>query len=330
MRAWQVHENGDPATALRLSEDVEKPTPNQDQILLRVRACALNFPDALLVQGRYQERPPLPFTPGIELCGEVADPGTSGLTVGDRVVGGASLPHGALADYALADPRLLYPAPPELDDTKAAAFFVAYQTGWVGLHTRAHLRPGETLLVHAAAGGVGSAAIQLGKAAGARVVGVAGGPEKVRIARELGADEVIDRLAYPAQEDFVAALKEACGKRGADVVYDPVGGNAFAASTKVVAFEGRIVIVGFTSGDMAKAATNHALVKNYSVVGLHWGLYRSRRPEVVHEAASALAELAAKGAIDPYVSQVLPLDRAVEGLTALAGGATTGRVVIVP
>ncbi|MFI5844292.1 NADPH:quinone oxidoreductase family protein [Catenuloplanes sp. NPDC051500] len=328
MRAWQVHRTGAPETALQLGTDLEKPIPHDHQTLLRVRACALNFPDALLVQGLYQERPPLPFTPGIELCGEVVDPGTTGLRAGDRVIGGAALPHGALADYALADARFLYPAPPELDDTKAAAFFVGYQTGWVGLHTRAHLRPGETLLVHAAAGGVGSAAIQLGKAAGARVVGVAGGAEKARIARELGADEVVDRVA--AGDDLVGALKEACGPGGADVIYDPVGGSAFAASTKVVAFEGRIVIVGFASGDIPKAATNHALVKNYSVVGLHWGLYRSRRPAVVHEAAAALAELAAKGAIDPYVSRVLPLDRAVEGLTALAAGDTTGRVVIVP
>ncbi|MDP9795596.1 NADPH2:quinone reductase [Catenuloplanes nepalensis] len=322
MRAWQVRELG----GMSLHTDAEKPEPGQHQALLRVRACALNFPDALLVQGRYQERPPLPFTPGIELCGEVADPGDSGLRPGDRVIGGAALPHGALADYALADTRFLYPAPPELDDDKAAAFFVAYQTGWVGLHTRAHLRPGETLLVHAAAGGVGSAAVQLGKAAGARVVGVVGGPEKARIARELGADAVVDRHT----DDLVGALKEACGPRGADVIYDPVGGAAFAASTKVVAFEGRIVVVGFASGDIPKAAANHALVKNYSVVGLHWGLYRSRRPEVVHEAAAALAELAAKGAIDPYVSRTLPLDRAEEGLTALARGETTGRVVIVP
>ncbi|MDR7274676.1 NADPH:quinone oxidoreductase family protein [Catenuloplanes atrovinosus] len=327
MRAWQVHETGDLATGPRLAGDVPRPVPGPGQTLLRVRACALNFPDALLVQGRYQERPPLPFTPGIELCGEVADPGGTGLRVGDRVVGGAALPHGALAEYALADARFLYPAPPELDDVKAAAYFVAYQTGWVGLHTRARLRPGETLLVHAAAGGVGSAAIQLGKAAGARVIGVTGGPEKARIARERGADEVVDRTAC---DDLGAALKEACGPGGADVVYDPVGGAAFAASTKAVAFEGRIVVVGFASGDIPRAAANHALVKNYSVVGLHWGLYRSRRPEVVHEAAAALAELAAKGAIDPYVSRVLPLDRAVEGLTALAGGETTGRVVIEP
>ncbi|MDQ0370518.1 NADPH:quinone oxidoreductase family protein [Catenuloplanes indicus] len=322
MRAWQVRELG----GMTLDPQAAEPVPNQDQVLLRVRACALNFPDALLVQGRYQERPPLPFTPGIELCGEVVDPGPTGLRAGDRVIGGAALPHGALAEYALADARFLYPAPPGLDDTKAAAFFVAYQTGWVGLHTRAHLRPGETLLVHAAAGGVGSAAIQLGKAAGAQVVGVTGGPEKAAIARELGADVVVDRHT----DDLVGALKEACGPGGADVVYDPVGGAAFAASTKVVAFEGRIVVVGFASGDIPRAAANHALVKNYSVVGLHWGLYRSRRPEVVHEAAAALAELAAKGAIDPYVSRTLPLDRAGEGLAALARGETTGRVVIVP
>jgi NADPH2:quinone reductase len=329
MRAWRVHELGEPGTAPKLDE-VPVPRPGAGQTLVRVRACALNFPDVLLVRGQYQERVPLPFTPGIEFCGEVVEPSSPDLAAGARVIGAAALPYGALAEYALAETAFLYPAPPELSDVKAASLFVAYQTGWVGLHVRAGLRSGETLLVHAAAGGVGSAAVQLGKAAGARVVGVVGGPDKVEVARALGADEVVDRSTLRDADELVAALKRACGQGGADVVYDPVGGAAFAAATKVVAFEGRIVAVGFAGGDIPRLAVGHALVKNYAVLGLHWGLYRSRRPEVVHAAAAALAELVATGAIDPYVSATLPLAQATEGLAALAGGATTGRVVVRP
>ncbi len=327
MRAWQVSRHGEPEDVLELAE-VPRPAPGPGQLLVRVLAAAANFPDVLLCRGTYQVRPALPLRPGVELCGEVAEAGAgvTGFAPGDRVIGGTVLPYGAFAEYALMEAAVTMPAPGELDDAAAAAFHITYQTGWFGLHRRARLAPGETLLVHAAAGGVGSGAVQLGKAAGARVIGVAGGPEKASVARDLGADVVVDR----SREDFAAVVREVTGGHGADVVYDPVGGEAFRRSVKCIAFEGRIVVVGFASGDIPSAALNHALVKNYSILGLHWGLYRQLDPGAVRDCHAELAGLAAAGAIRPLVSERLPLAAVPDGLRRLAAGATTGRIVFLP
>ncbi|MER6737213.1 NADPH:quinone oxidoreductase family protein [Streptomyces puniciscabiei] len=316
MQAWQVHENGEPSEVMRLTE-VEPPTPGDGQVRLRVRAANINFPDALLCRGQYQVRPPLPFTPGVEICGETED--------GRRVIANPALPYGGFAEYALADARALLPAPEALDDAEAAALHIGYQTGWFGLHRRAHLEAGETLLVHAAAGGVGSAAVQLGKAAGATVIGVVGGADKAAVARELGCDVVVDRRS----EDVVAAVKEATGGRGADVIYDPVGGEAYAQSAKLVAFEGRIVVVGFASGTIPSPALNHALVKNYSILGLHWGLYNTKNPKLVQRCHEELTGLAARGAIKPLVSERVPLGDAAAAVQKVADGLSTGRIAVV-
>jgi len=317
MQAWQVHQNGEPAEAMRLLE-VDRPTPGDGQVLLKVRAANINFPDALMCRGQYQVRPPLPFTPGVEICGETED--------GRRVIANPALPHGGFAEYAVADAAALLPAPDSLDDAEAAALHIGYQTGWFGLHRRARIEAGETLLVHAAAGGVGSAAVQLGKAAGATVIGVVGGAEKAAVARELGCDTVIDRRA----EDVVAAVKEATGGRGADVIYDPVGGEAYTQSAKTVAFEGRIVVVGFASGTIPNPALNHALVKNYAILGLHWGLYNTKNPKLVQHCHEQLTDLAARGAIKPLLSERTPLDGAAAAVQRVADGVTTGRVAVVP
>ncbi|MER5470749.1 NADPH:quinone oxidoreductase family protein [Streptomyces sp. NPDC002935] len=317
MQAWQVHQNGEPAEAMRLQE-VDRPTPGDGQVLLKVRAANINFPDALMCRGHYQVRPPLPFTPGVEICGETED--------GRRVIANPALPHGGFAEYAVADAAALLPAPDALDDAEAAALHIGYQTGWFGLHRRARLEAGETLLVHAAAGGVGSAAVQLGKAAGATVIGVVGGADKVAVARELGCDVVIDRKT----ENVIGAVKEATGGRGADVIYDPVGGEAYTQSTKVVAFEGRIVVVGFASGSIPSPALNHALVKNYAILGLHWGLYNTKNPKLVLHCHEQLTELAARGAIKPLVSERVPLSGAAAAVQRVADGLTTGRIAVVP
>ncbi len=317
MQAWRVHENGEPAEVMRLDE-VATPTPGDGQLLVKVRAANINFPDALLCRGQYQMRPPLPFTPGVEICGETED--------GRRIIANPALPYGGFAEYALVDEAAVLAAPDSLDDAEAAALHIGYQTGWFGLHRRAHLQAGETLLVHAAAGGVGSAAVQLGKAAGARVIGVVGGPEKVRVAEELGCDVVIDRRG----DDVIASVKEATGGRGVDVVYDPVGGEAYAQSAKCVAFEGRIVLVGFASGSVPAPGLNHALIKNYSIMGLHWGLYNTKDPAAVLRCHEQLTELAAKGAIKPLISERVPLSGAADAVQRLADGLTTGRVAVVP
>ncbi|MFD9752097.1 NADPH:quinone oxidoreductase family protein [[Kitasatospora] papulosa] len=317
MQAWRVHRNGEPSEVMEL-EQADRPTPGDGQVLIAVRAANINFPDALLCRGQYQVRPPLPFTPGVEICGETED--------GRRVLATPALPHGGFAEYVVADEAALLPAPEALDDAQAAALHIGYQTGWFGLHRRARLQAGETLLVHAAAGGVGSAAVQLGKAAGATVIGVVGGPEKAAVARELGCDLVIDRHG----EDIVAAVKEATGGRGADVVYDPVGGEAYAKSVKCIAFEGRVVVVGFASGAIPTPGLNHALVKNYSIVGLHWGLYNTKDPAAVRACHDELTELAAKGVVKPLISERVPMADAARAVQRVADGTSIGRIVVLP
>ena len=323
MRAWRVDELGEPRDALGLVEQ-DAPEPGPGQVLVRVRASPINFPDVLLCRGEYQTKPDLPFTPGVELCGEVTARGedVTGLSTGDRVIGGAVLPHGAFGEYAVMDASRALPAPRALSDAEASALFIGYQTGWFGLHRRAALQPGEVLLVHAAAGGVGSAAIQLGKAAGATVVGVAGGPDKARVARELSADVVVDRH----EQDFVPVVKELTGGRGADVVYDPVGGDTYARSTKCIAFEGRILVIGFAGGTIPTPGLNHALIKNYSIVGLHWGLYGQKEPQAVLDAHDELCKLADAGSVRPLVSEELPLDQVADGVQRVGDGKTVGRV----
>jgi NADPH2:quinone reductase len=318
MRAWRVHELGDPSQVMSLDE-VEQPTPGEGQVLVKVRAAALNFPDVLMAMGMYQEKPPLPYTPGVELCGEI-------VATGQRVIGSPSGGPGAFAEYALMDAGAAFPAPEGLSDEKAAALYLTYQTGWVGLHRRANIQAGDWVLVHAGAGGVGSAAIQLAKAAGATVIATAGGPRKIEVCRELGADHAIDYTA----DDFVPIVKEVTGGHGADIVYDPVGGDVFDKSTKCIAFEGRLVVVGFTSGRIPEAKANHLLVKNYSVVGLHWGLYRKYEPSIFGQVHAELVTLVESGAVDPLVGESLPLDQAPQALAKLADRSTVGKVVLVP
>ena len=321
MKAWQVRELGEPQDVLEWV-DVDDPRPGPGLLEVRVDAVALNFPDVLLCRGTYQEKPPLPFTPGLEICGTVLD----GPRKGERVIGGPGLPHGGLAERVVLADGAAFAVPTSMPPAKAAGLMITYQTGYVGLHRRAALQAGETLLVHAGAGGVGTAAIQLGRAAGARVIATAGGPEKVQVCRDLGADVVIDYNA----EDFVAVVKDVTDGRGADVIYDSVGGDVFDKSRKCIAFEGRIVVVGFAGGRIADAPTNHALVKNYAIVGLHWGLYRTMDPAVIPDTHAALVDLWERGLIDPLVGAELPMSEAPQALARLADRGTVGKVVLLP
>src|SRR3954467_13842199 len=327
MTAWQVGALGDPADVLR-QVAVPVPQPGPGQVLVEVYSTALNFPDVLLARGQYQERPPLPFVPGVEFSGIVVAVGTGvdPHRVGERVVASAALPPGALARYALAQADDALPAPPGLDDVSASAFLISYHTAWFGLFRRAGLRVGETLLVHAAVGGVGSAAVQLGKAAGARVIGVVGGPFKAMAAQEFGVDVVIDRT----RDDVPSAVRAATEGRGVDVVFDPVGGRSYDASTKVIAFEGRIVVVGFASGIIPQPPLSNALVKNYSILGLHWGLYRSTDAELARRCHDELMGHVANGVVQPLVADHLPFDQVPEGLTRLGNGDVVGRLTVAP
>ncbi|MCW2679500.1 MAG: putative alcohol dehydrogenase, zinc-containing [Frankiales bacterium] len=321
MRAWQVHELGEPQDVLRL-EDVPEPEAGPGMLRLKVDAVALNFPDVLLCRGMYQEKPELPFTPGLEVCGTVLD----GPRAGERVLAGPGLPRGGMAEQVVVPEAAAHAVPDDMPAAKAASMLITYQTGHVGLHRRAQLKEGETLLVHAGAGGVGSAAIQLGKAAGARVIATAGGPEKVQVCKDLGADVAIDY----SSEDFVAIVKDVTAGRGADVIYDSVGGDTFDKSRTCIAFEGRIVVVGFAGGRIADAPTNHALVKNYSVVGLHWGLYRHYEPQIFVDTHAALVDLWSRREVDPLVGAELPLEQAPAALARLGDRGTIGKVVLLP
>jgi NADPH2:quinone reductase len=326
MWGWQVCQLGDPADVLTWGE-LPDPEPGPGEVLVRVHAVACNFPDILLCQGRYQDKPPLPFTPGMEIAGEVVAAGEgAAAAVGDRVLGTPPMGRGGYAELAVLDAASTLPWPEGMSAGQAAGMFVTYQTGICALEHRGRLQPGETLLVHAAAGGVGSAAVQLGKALGARVIGTAGGPEKCEVARAMGADAVVDYAA----EDMVARVKELTDGGGADVVYDPVGGDVFDASRRVVAFEGRILVIGFVAGRFAEAPTNHVLIKNYAVVGVHWAFYRRVAPEWIPRWQGRLNDLWAAGKIAPLVGAELPLREAPEALRRLGSRGTTGKVVLVP
>ncbi len=312
---------------LTLETGVDLPAPTGDQVEIAVEACALNFADDLLCRGTYQERPGLPLTPGLEVAGTVVATGPEASHApGERVAGSPLLPHGGLAERCLARSTDVFLIPDDLPALTAAAMHVTYQTGWFALHRRARLEAGETLLVHAGAGGVGSAAIQLGKAAGATVIATAGGTAKGAVCLELGADLVVDTTG----EDFVEATLEHTDGRGADVIFDPVGGETFLRSTKCIAWEGRILVIGAAGGHYADARTNHVMVKNYSVLGLNWGGYRSRRPELVRAAHDELVALCRKGLIAPLISEVVPLEGARAALEALTARRTTGKVVVMP
>ena len=326
VKAWVAREFGGPES-LRF-EDIEPAEPNDGAVRIAVRAASINFPDVLMIAGLYQVKPALPFVPGVEVSGVVESaPEGSGFAKGDRVmalVDNTSLTRGGFAEQCDGSPRSLTRIPEGMPFDEAAAFTLVFQTGWFGLHRRANLQAGETLLVHAGAGGVGSAAIQLGKAAGATVIATAGSDEKVEVCKRLGADHALNYKTA----DFVDVVKSITGGRGADVIYDPVGGDVYDRSTKCIAFEGRLVVVGFTSGRIAQAATNHVLIKNYSVVGLHWGLYTKRAPELTAAAMHTLFELYAAGKIKPYISKRLPLEEAPAALAVVGGGKSTGKVVL--
>lgn len=325
MRALRVHSLGEPEAVL-VAEDVPEPEPGPGEVRVQVRAAALNFPDVLMCRGEYQVKPRLPFTPGAEVAGTIAavGDGVTGLAIGQRVLAIPQFGPGGFAEVTVARAAgSVFPVPDAMSFIDAAALHVVYQTGHLALHRRAGLRAGETLLVHAGAGGVGSAAIQLGRAAGARVIATAGGPEKVAVCERLGADLVIDYREH----DFVDAVKEFTGGRGADVIYDPVGGDTFDRSTKCIAFEGRILVIGFTGGRFADARTNHVLIKNYSVVGVHWGLYNTQHPGLVREIHDELVALYERGAIAPLISATVGLDEVPAALARLARRGTWGKVV---
>lgn len=317
MKAYQIEALGQPA---KLAQIVA-PVPGPGEVQIDIAAAGLNFADLLMAQGQYQQSPALPFTLGIEAAGTVTALG-DGVTApapGTRVlVTGGS---GALAERGVFPATACTPIPAALPFDLAAAFPVAYGTSHIGLARRARLKPGETLLVLGAAGGVGLTAVEIGKLMGARVIAVARGAERLAICAKAGADHLIDSTT----EDIRTGVK-ALG--GADVVYDPVGGDQFTAALRATNPEGRILVVGFASGEVPQVPANHLLVKNIDVIGYWWGGYTSFNPTALRESMETLLRWYEEGRLTPHVSHRLPLERAAEAYELLRNRKSTGKVVV--
>ena len=326
MRAWQTVKTGRPLDALQLNENAQAPQPTPETVLLEVVAAGIGLPDAFMCQGSYALTPPtFPFTQGQEVVGRVlgwAD-GVENRQVGDRVMAVTSFftGHGGFAEQCLGLDGFCLPVPDDMTDAEAAGFLIPFHTAYIALVTRGKLEPGETLLVIGGAGGTGQAALQVGKALGARVIATAGGPEKAAFCRELGADHVVDYRA----EDIAEAVKAATDGRGADAIYDPVGGDAFASATRCVAHEGRILAIGFASGSWGQTDTAHLVYNNYSVVGVIPSQYDRAFKE--HAQAQLLA-WRGEGKLRPRVDELVPFQDLPDALERLVGGKVKGKLAL--
>ncbi len=323
MYAWLVHDWCNPEQ-MQWAQ-VALPQPGPGQVRVRVAAAALNFLDTLMIGGRYQERPPLPFAPGVELSGTVDAVGDgAGLAAGDRVCG--LVPYGAFAQYACVDAADLVAVPDGVDLQDAAALPVVYGTAHHALLERGRLQAGETLLVLAAAGGVGLATVQLGRALGLRVLAAAGGADKCALCLEHGAEQAFD-YRDPAWPD---RIKAATGGRGVDAVLDPVGGDYTGQALRLLAFGGRLLIVGFAAGSIPEIPANRLLLKDLSALGVVWGAWRRRNRPAAAAQMAALFDLLRQGAIAPLVSQRRALREAPEAIIELGARRTTGKVLLIP
>jgi NADPH:quinone reductase len=304
--------------------DMPPPKLGPGQVRIAVKAAGVNFADTLIVQGRYQMKPDLPFIPGLEAAGTIVEVAADVTTVrpGTRVM--AALGIGAFAEEAVCKATAVFPIPDRMDFVTAAGFPIVYGTAQGGLARRGNLKPGETLLVLGAAGGAGVAAVEVGKAMGATVIAAARGADKLDVARRHGADHVVDY----ASEDLRERAKALAGPRGVDVVFDPVGGDLFDAALRTLGWEGRIVVVGFAAGRIPQIPANLLLVKNISAVGLFWGEYRNRDPELVRDWFAQLMQWYEAGKIKPHVSHVLPAEQVSTAMDMLLARKSTGKIVL--
>jgi NADPH:quinone reductase len=311
-------------SGLRL-RDIAVPEPGDGQVRIRLHAAGLNFADTLMIAGKYQLRPQHPFVPGVEGAGVIDQCGASvdGFKPDDRVA--AFVPFGAFAEYVVVDVGRVFHIPPAMSFEVGASFLVAYGTSHLGLRHRGRLESGETLLVHGAGGGVGLTAVEIGKRIGARVIATAGSPDKLALARDHGADECINYKS----EDIRTRVKALTDGRGADVVYDPVGGDVFDASLRAIAWEGRLLVIGFAAGRIPQVPANHLLVKNCSTIGVFWGAYLDKDPSTARQSMDELMRWYGEGALVPHISFRFELERTADALATLLERRSTGRVVVV-
>ena len=310
-------------------DEVDLPAPRPGEVQVRTKACAVNFPDILMVQGKYQHKPALPFAPGGEAAGDVAAVGRGvvGTKEGDAVCFGSQV--GGFAEAVNVPAASVQPVPGKMTYEKAASYRTTYMTAYVALKVRGGLAAGEWLLVHGATGGVGMAAVDLGKHYGARVIATGGRDDKLRVVKSRGADAVINyTLPDGSLGGFRDRVKELTGTGGADVILDPVGGSVFDESMRCVNWRGRILTVGFTSGRWPQAPVNLILIKSIAVIGVRAGEIGRRDPALGKRNQAALAELAEGGAIDPYVCASFPLERAVDALRMLENRNVVGKCVV--
>jgi NADPH:quinone reductase len=322
MRAFLCHEWGEAGTIK--VEETAAPEMFEDGVRIAVKAAGVNFADILMVKGEYQVRPQFPFSPGLEVAGEVIEcaAGVSGFKAGDRVL--AMVSHGGYATEVVAPTKDVIAIPDSMDFTIAAGFPIVYGTSHIGLIDKLKLQAGETLLVHGAAGGVGLTAVEIGKKLGASVIATAGSPEKLAIAKQFGADHLIDYSV----EDIKDRVKQLTDGRGADAVYDPVGGSAFDASLRCTTQRGRILVVGFASGTVPQIPANILLVKNISVIGYYWGAHRKLDPDLIKRSFGELMTWFENGDLKPHISHTFDLADAAQAMNMLSSRKSTGKVVI--
>ena len=323
MKAMLCKEIGHPSNMVL--EEVTSPTPKEKEVLITVKACSVNFPDTLMVQGLYQFKPPLPFSPGSDIAGIVKAVGEKVKHVkpGDQVFG--IVPFGGFAEEVLAPARSVFPMPPMMNYKVAASFMMAYGTSYHALKDRGHLQEGETLVVLGASGGVGLAAVELGKLMGARVIAAASTDEKLALCKKYGADATINYT----NEDLKNRIKELTDGKGADVIYDPVGGERTEAALRAMAWNGRLLIVGFPAG-IAKIPMNLPLLKGCQIVGIFWGRFATEFPQDNMKNTMNLIQMYGQGKLKPYIDATYPLANASQALIDMMDRKVKGKIIIEP
>ena len=303
---------------------VDDPIPKDDEVLIEVKACGVNFPDTLIIQGLYQFMPPFPFSPGADIAGVILQVGkdVTRFKIGDEII--AMNTHGGFAEKAIANAKICFPKPPEMPMINAASFMIAYGTSYHALKDRAQLKEGETLLVLGASGGVGLSAVEIGKLMGARVIAAASTDDKLELCKSYGADEVINYT----NEDLKSKVKELTENKGVNVIYDPVGGDFTNPAIRTMAWKGRYLVIGFAAGEIPKLPLNLALLKGCSIMGVFWGAFATKEPKANFKNTMELVKLFKEKKLNPHIHKVYALEEAPQALEDMMNRKVKGKAVV--